>query len=414
MFVVASDDGRVTIEVPAAALATDPGITITALGSDNIPDDLTDLGSDPWVYALEPGQLEFDAPVRVTMAIPYEEFAVSGIGEGVPLTSIVITSDDGWQFVDDLYIARDGDAVLVSGSIDHFSRLAAIDEQVLVDTRFIDLTADRTMQLGVDFRWSNGVTLAPPTLEASFAPFDPDVGAVAAVFADGGLSLACPTDVTTAAGDLDITALLQSVSDSSGQTGLTAAPRITTLQDQETTITFSAGLELLCRPTITEDGSITLDLYVDHPRGAVIVPGEDFRGGLSALYIDLGFGLPPLYVGLIRDVDGDGRIGPNDVMYPPFPTDVVDGASTVVLPLFGFGDYFPYFLADEPRGLDTQMLVSDGATILLGGVRPEKTAVPLLGDIPFLAHVFSDESRQTENAELVIFITPRLAQSDED
>jgi len=413
-FTATSDDGRVTIEVTPDALADDPGITITALTTDAHPEELTGLSTVPIVYALEPGQLEFDAPVRISVTIPIEEMTAPGFEAMLPVATLITTTTDGtgWQFLDDIRVSRDAQSFMISGLTDHFSRLAVVPEQVFIESRFIEITPTRTMDLGFDFFWANGVELATPQLTGTFIPFETstDPGDVAVGIADGTVSLTCPPDIATVIGDLELEAALRAVEDDSGETGLVTAPQITTLQQQEATVTFTGGIQLLCTPTITADGTLTMDVSVDHPGGVTIVPGEDFKGGLSALYIDFGLGLPPLYVGLIRDVDSDGRIGPNDIMYPPQPTDITDGVSTVVIPLYAYGDYFPYILGGEVRELQTELLVRDGATIVLGGLMQEETAVPFLGDLPYLARVFSDESRTIDETELVIFITPRIFQ----
>lgn len=411
--VITSDDGRVAIEVPDAALpGGDPGITITAVAPG---DAFADVDTPVFSYALEPDGLEFSAPVTVTMTIPFDELAADGFETSLPLATLVTTSDDGWTFLGDLRLGRDEANLIVSGSIDHFSGLAAIQEQIFLQTRFLELTQDRTERLGLDFLWSNGVLLVPPDLLGSaFTPLDGQATESTGVdVEDGVLTLTCPPEVTTAIGDLDLTFLLRSVSDSAGETGIVAAPKVSTLHDDQAEVTISAGLQLLCRPTITADGSLTIDIAVDHPDGEVIVPDGDFKNGLSALYLYLGPGLLPMYVGLIRDVDGDGQVGPNDIMYPPEATDITDGISTATLPLFGYGDYFPYFIAERPSALTTEVLVRDGASILLGGLSVEETAVPYLDGVPFLTRVFSDESRQSETTELVILVTPRIIQEDE-
>lgn len=416
-FSVSSDDGRVTIQVTPDALADDPGIAITALPAEEHPEALADLDIEPWVYSLEPGELQFDAPVRLTMAIPLQELSAEGFETDLPLVTLVTTTaDGGWEFLDDLTITFDATNLIVSGLTDHFSRLAAVQEQIYVRTRFIEITQGRTESLGFTFLWSNGVPLTPPAL--SFSAFRSTDGQgvteTGLSFIDGVVTVTCPPKITTTIGDLDLTFLLESVSDSSGETGIVSAPKITTLQDEQTMVTFSAGLQLLCTPTITEDGTITIDLQVDHPDGEQIVPAGDFKNGLSALYLYLGPGLLPMYVGLIRDVDADGQVGPNDILYPPEATDITDGISTATLPLFGYGDYFLYFIADKPSALETEVRVKDGATILLGGLMAEETAVPYLNGVPFLARVFSEESRQTENTELVILLTPRLVENSEE
>ncbi len=66
--------------------------------------------------------------------------------------------------------------------------------------------------------------------------------------------------------------------------------------------------------------------------------------------------------------------------------------------------------------LETQVLVSDGETIVLGGIYQTdtlegETKVPLLGDIPFLGRLFRNELRTETKRELLIFITPRIMAS---
>jgi type IV pilus secretin PilQ/predicted competence protein len=64
----------------------------------------------------------------------------------------------------------------------------------------------------------------------------------------------------------------------------------------------------------------------------------------------------------------------------------------------------------------TQVLVTDGGTVVIGGVIQTNNSmnvsqVPLLGDIPFLGNLFKHRSVQTTNQELIFFITPRIIQT---
>jgi type IV pilus assembly protein PilQ len=61
----------------------------------------------------------------------------------------------------------------------------------------------------------------------------------------------------------------------------------------------------------------------------------------------------------------------------------------------------------------TQVLVDDGSTTVIGGVfvnteNKNETYVPLLHRIPFLGYLFKSNTRETENRELLIFLTPRI------
>ncbi|HEY1263183.1 MAG TPA: type IV pilus secretin PilQ [Terriglobales bacterium] len=64
----------------------------------------------------------------------------------------------------------------------------------------------------------------------------------------------------------------------------------------------------------------------------------------------------------------------------------------------------------------TQVLVTDGGTVVIGGVIQTQnsvnvTQVPLLGDIPYLGNLFKHRQVNTSNQELIFFITPRIIQT---
>lgn len=62
----------------------------------------------------------------------------------------------------------------------------------------------------------------------------------------------------------------------------------------------------------------------------------------------------------------------------------------------------------------TEMLVRDGDTAVIGGIYTRTTStaynkIPFLGDIPILGWLFKKKSDQDDRTELLIFITPRIA-----
>lgn len=67
--------------------------------------------------------------------------------------------------------------------------------------------------------------------------------------------------------------------------------------------------------------------------------------------------------------------------------------------------------------LETQVLVADGETIVLGGIYTTstftgETKVPLLGDIPFVGKLFRNDFKSEDKREILIFITPRIMASN--
>lgn len=65
--------------------------------------------------------------------------------------------------------------------------------------------------------------------------------------------------------------------------------------------------------------------------------------------------------------------------------------------------------------VETNVLVNDGDTVVLGGIFKNETVnsvikTPFLGDLPLLGRFFRKDVRRDEKAELLIFITPKIVQ----
>ncbi len=67
----------------------------------------------------------------------------------------------------------------------------------------------------------------------------------------------------------------------------------------------------------------------------------------------------------------------------------------------------------DTRSIVTQVLVDDGETVVLGGIfeteeRETVSKVPVLGDIPGLGYLFRSKVTSNNQAELLIFVTPKI------
>ncbi len=67
----------------------------------------------------------------------------------------------------------------------------------------------------------------------------------------------------------------------------------------------------------------------------------------------------------------------------------------------------------DTREVETQVLVNDGQTVVLGGIyetemRDVVTKVPMLGDLPFVGALFRSTQRVNNKSELLIFVTPKI------
>jgi type IV pilus assembly protein PilQ len=70
-------------------------------------------------------------------------------------------------------------------------------------------------------------------------------------------------------------------------------------------------------------------------------------------------------------------------------------------------------IAINTKHIQTQVLVQNGGTVVIGGIFElieidSVTQVPLLGDLPFLGHLFKHRSKNTSKSELLVFLTPRV------
>jgi type IV pilus assembly protein PilQ len=81
-----------------------------------------------------------------------------------------------------------------------------------------------------------------------------------------------------------------------------------------------------------------------------------------------------------------------------------------LVPSGGAGGFIPSI---DTRELVTQVVVQDGETVVLGGVyetelRNTTSKVPGLGNLPGIGYLFRSNSQSNNNAELLIFVTPKI------
>jgi type IV pilus assembly protein PilQ len=77
------------------------------------------------------------------------------------------------------------------------------------------------------------------------------------------------------------------------------------------------------------------------------------------------------------------------------------------------GESTPDGIAINTKHVQTQVLVENGGTVVIGGIfeqteRDEVNKVPLLGDLPAVGNLFKSRNRVANKSELLIFITPRV------
>ncbi len=75
--------------------------------------------------------------------------------------------------------------------------------------------------------------------------------------------------------------------------------------------------------------------------------------------------------------------------------------------------------AINTKRVQTQVLVENGGTVVIGGIfesneAESETKVPYLGDVPILGNLFKSRTRSNNKSEMLIFITPRVLKAGDN
>ena len=67
----------------------------------------------------------------------------------------------------------------------------------------------------------------------------------------------------------------------------------------------------------------------------------------------------------------------------------------------------------DTNEVNTQVLVDNGETVVLGGIfqasnRNDKTSVPFFGELPYIGNLFKRNHNENKKQELLIFVTPKI------
>jgi general secretion pathway protein D len=79
----------------------------------------------------------------------------------------------------------------------------------------------------------------------------------------------------------------------------------------------------------------------------------------------------------------------------------------------------PTGIVTNMRAIETNVLVDDGAIVVLGGLVQDSVAngvekVPLLGDLPLVGGLFRYETRRQQKTNLMVFLRPYIVRDEND
>jgi hypothetical protein len=173
---VTSDDGLLTIDIPAGAPPESVDLTATARGKDDLPPELLGLEVRSAFYSLEPGGLVFAVPVTITRRVSFEDLGLDLATDGLPVLTLALREESGrWEWLDAQTLTADGDTILVTGEASGTGTVfafggTAFTKVVPVDAGIVDVGESTTVSATLVF--PDGAA-DPPTLGATFQPLVP-------------------------------------------------------------------------------------------------------------------------------------------------------------------------------------------------------------------------------------------------
>ena len=231
-------------------------------------------------------------------------------------------------------------------------------EQIELSAHIVTISEEHLQELGVKWGLQAGdaaVTdiLHHPRLDIPLAVSSPGVSVGMALARIGGQLL-----------DLELSALEQE-----NQIDIIASPRLFTSHQQ--TASIKQGTEIPYEVSAGNSGATSIE-FKEAVLGMEVTPTISGKGRIQ-LKIHISQNMPGRSI----------RTGNSDI------------------------------LSIDKQEIETQVTVSDGQTLALGGIFQQQRSrgankVPLLGNVPLIGGLFRQQTEQRKKRELVIFITPRL------
>jgi hypothetical protein len=170
---VASDDGKLTLEIPPGALDQEIVISITAVPLEELPEELQVLRGAGGGYRLEPDGLEFSKPVAVSLELGRDELEDEP-EDGITVYGLVsLTADGERELLDELRTeASLGEAtVVVRGELSHFSWLGRTKGSLTVLLEEVQREQPVGAQFQAKATWANTDTSGAVTLGSGVAEY---------------------------------------------------------------------------------------------------------------------------------------------------------------------------------------------------------------------------------------------------
>jgi general secretion pathway protein D len=260
--------------------------------------------------------------------------------------------------------------------------------QVYVEALIVEMTADSTLELGV--QWAGATTSGSTTVgaAANFPGAAPSLAAAAAANALGPAAAVALSPAGLSVGVLRSGSLgaLARALQSNGENNVLSTPTLLTLDNFQAKIVVGQNV-----PFVT--GSFA--------QATTAVPGA---GAVN-----------PFQTIERKDVGLTLRIKPQISEGGTIRLEIYQEVSSIARSvLTGASD-----IITNKRSIETKVVVDDGTTVVLGGlidntITQTQEAIPLLGSIPYLGALFRYRKETRAKTNLMVFLRPVIVRSADD
>ncbi|MCM8774145.1 MAG: secretin and TonB N-terminal domain-containing protein [Candidatus Omnitrophica bacterium] len=291
--------------------------------------------------------------------------------------------------------------------LEAIEKIDVMPKQVLIEARIMEVNRDRLKDLGIDWGTGNSVTSGNLTTQAVDKSGKGNVGEVGVI----GLtsqetpSIFNPKTGTSLSGvwpyDTGLSILYKKLTGTEFQillhaleedvdTNTLSSPRIITLDGQEAYIMVGEKRPIIKSQIEASENSVGISKELNY-------------------YQNLGIEL-----NVIPYICSDDTI--SMTIYPSVTSSSENIPAVSQIGTSTTTDYYPIILVRETQ---TQVLMKDGETIVIGGLLKDVKnegiyKTPILGDIPIFGLLFRRKTIDSEKIDLVIFITAKIIKSSEE
>jgi type IV pilus assembly protein PilQ len=242
----------------------------------------------------------------------------------------------------------------------------------MIEARIVEVNTAYSKELGIE--WGVEHDYVSGNIFGEMGAVDTDFNVNLPSSSEEGLSIG----LGLVSGDIDIDLKLSALEDT-GEARILSRPSIMVIENQEAKI--ADGIEILI-PTLEAS--------------TVIQTGKP--NGITETR--------PKFMGAKLELSVTPRAVGNDQVAIYLETRKEE---------FNFDMEFDGFPPKATRSAKTDIIVKDGETLVIGGIYTKNEAsvesrVPLLWKIPLIGHLFRKESKEEGEAELIIFLTPKIIQ----